>query len=54
MVLMTAEELAERWRVSKSQIYRLARAGQIPVLTIGRYYRFRLEAIEAWEREHEK
>lgn len=47
--LMTAEQLADRWQVSKAQIYRLAREGRIPAVPIGRYYRFRLDAIAAWE-----
>lgn len=47
--LMTAEELAARWQVPKTQVYRLAREGRIPTVEIGRYYRFRLDAIEAWE-----
>jgi excisionase family DNA binding protein len=37
------------WQVPKSQVYRLAREGRIPTVAIGRYYRFRLDAIEAWE-----
>ncbi|WP_249020569.1 helix-turn-helix domain-containing protein [Conexibacter sp. S30A1] len=51
--LLTAEELAERWQVSKAQIYRLAREGRIPVVMIGRYQRFRVAAVEAWERDRE-
>ncbi len=47
--LLTPDELAERWSVSKAHIYRLAREHQIPTVSIGRYYRFRLPAIEAWE-----
>jgi excisionase family DNA binding protein len=47
--LLTADQLAERWQVPKSQVYRLAREGRIPTVEIGRYYRFRLDAIEAWE-----
>lgn len=47
--LLTAEELAERWRVKTSQIYRLTREGKIPVVEVGRYYRYRVEAIEAYE-----
>lgn len=47
--LLTAEQLAERWQVPKTQVYRLAREGRIPTVQIGRYYRFKLEAIEAWE-----
>jgi len=51
--LLTAEDLAERWQVTKHQVYRLARDGHLPTVTIGRYYRFRLAAIEEWERARE-
>lgn len=51
--LLTADDLAERWQVSKAHVYRLAREGRVPCVPIGRYYRFRLEAIEAWELEQE-
>ncbi|WP_367401256.1 helix-turn-helix domain-containing protein [Paraconexibacter antarcticus] len=47
--LLTADELAERWQVSKAHVYRLAREGRIPTVPIGRYYRFRVSSIEAWE-----
>lgn len=47
--LLTADELAERWQVSKAHVYRLAREGRLPTVAIGRYYRFRLASIEAWE-----
>jgi excisionase family DNA binding protein len=47
--LLTPEQLAERWDVKKSQVYRLAREGRIPVVKIGKYYRFRVDAIERWE-----
>ena len=48
-VILTAEELAERWRVETSQVYRLARDGRIPTVKVGRYYRFRLDLIERYE-----
>jgi excisionase family DNA binding protein len=51
--LLTADDLAARWQVSKHHVYRLAREGRIPCVQIGRYYRFRLAAIEAWEAEQE-
>lgn len=47
--LLTAEQLAERWQVPKAHVYRLAREGRVPVVVLGRYYRFRLDQIEAWE-----
>jgi excisionase family DNA binding protein len=49
--LLTAEELAERWRVPKAQVYRLSREGCLPAVRIGRYYRYRLPAVEQWERD---
>ena len=51
--LLTAEQLADRWQVSKAQVYRLARDSRIPAVAIGRYYRFRVVAIEAWEASQE-
>ncbi|MGI8729221.1 MAG: helix-turn-helix domain-containing protein [Solirubrobacteraceae bacterium] len=48
--LMTADQLAERWQVPKSHVYRLAREGRIPTVELGRYRRFRVDAIEAFER----
>lgn len=51
--LLTADELAGRWKVSKAQVYRLARDGRVPTVAIGRYYRFRLASIEAWELDQE-
>jgi excisionase family DNA binding protein len=47
--LLTAQELAERWQVPTAHVYRLARDGRIPCVTLGRYRRFRLDAIEAFE-----
>jgi excisionase family DNA binding protein len=47
--LLTADDLAVRWSVSKDHVYRLAREGRIPTVAIGRYYRFREASIETWE-----
>mgnify|MGYP001331269075 CR=1 FL=1 len=49
--LLTADQLAERWQVPKAHVWRLARAGQIPVVRLGRYMRFRTDAIDAWEQQ---
>ena len=48
--LLTAEQVAERWQVPPSHAYRLAREGKVPSVRLGRYVRFRLDAIEAFER----
>ena len=47
--LLTADQLAERWQVPKSQVYALTRRGEIPTVKLGKYYRYRLDAIEAFE-----
>jgi excisionase family DNA binding protein len=47
--LLTAQQLAERWQVPKSHVYRLAREGAIPTVQLGRYRRWRLDAIEQYE-----
>jgi len=49
--LLTAAQLAERWQIPKSHVYRLAREGRIPTVELGRYRRFRPEAIERFERD---
>lgn len=49
MRLLTAEELAARWQVPVSQVYRLTRQGDIPAVKLGRYYRYSPNAIEAFE-----
>lgn len=48
--LLTADQLADRWQVPKSQVYALTRRGEIPTVKLGKYYRYRLDEIEAFER----
>jgi excisionase family DNA binding protein len=47
--LLTATDLAERRQVPTDHVYRLTREGALPAIRLGRYYRYRLDAIEAWE-----
>lgn len=47
--LLTADDLATRWQVPRSHVYRLAREGKLPVVQLGRYRRFRPAEIEAFE-----
>jgi len=46
--LLTAQDVAALLAVPTSWIYAEARAGRIPHVTLGRYRRFRREAIEEW------
>ena len=47
--LLTAEDVAARWQVPKSQVYRLTREGRLPTVRLGRYYRYAVAAIERFE-----
>ena len=46
--LLTADDVAELLGVPKSWVYEQSRRGVIPTVTLGRYRRYRREAIEAW------
>ena len=46
--LLTAAEVAELLGVPTSWVYQQSRAGRIPTVTLGRYRRYRREAIEQW------
>jgi excisionase family DNA binding protein len=48
--LLTAAELAARWQVARSQVYSLTRTGVLPAVRLGKYVRYRLDAIEEFER----
>jgi excisionase family DNA binding protein len=45
---LTAAQVGERFQVPPSQVYRLARTGQLTVIRIGRYRRFDPRDLEAW------
>ena len=47
--LLTASDLADRWVIPTSHVYRLAREGRLPVVRLGRYRRFRLADVERFE-----
>jgi len=46
--LLTAGEVAEILGVRRDWVYAQSRAGQIPTVTLGRYRRYRKDAIEDW------
>ena len=51
--LLTAGEVAALLGVPQTWVYEQSRAGRIPTVTLGRYRRYRREAIEAWLEELE-
>lgn len=51
--LLTAEEVARMLGVTPGWVYAQSRSGLIPTVTLGRYRRYRREAIEGWLRDIE-
>ena len=51
---MTAEEVAKLLGVAAALVYDRSRAGRIPTVALGRYRRYRREAISAWIEELER
>jgi excisionase family DNA binding protein len=51
--LLTAHDVAELLGVPASWVYEQSRRGRIPTVTLGRYRRYRREAIDEWVRELE-
>jgi excisionase family DNA binding protein len=51
--LLTAAEVAERLRVTTGWVYAATRANRLPHIRLGRYVRFRADAIERWIAEVE-
>jgi len=52
-MLLTAEEVAELIGMGVDWVYAESRNGRIPTVKLGRYRRYRREAIEAWLRQLE-
>lgn len=52
--LLTAEDVAELLGVSTSWVYAASRRGELPTVTLGRYRRYRPEAVEAWIERQEQ
>ena len=46
--LLNADEVAGMLGVSKEWVWQESRAGRIPTITLGRFRRYRKEAIERW------
>jgi excisionase family DNA binding protein len=52
--LLTVDEVAQRFGVTKDWVWPQARSGRIPHVRLGRYRRFREEAIEQWLEDLER
>jgi excisionase family DNA binding protein len=51
--LLTADEVAELLGMTTSWVYAASRKGELPTVKLGRYRRYRREAIERWIEEQE-
>lgn len=51
--LLSAGQMAQMLGVPKSWVYEQSRKGRIPTVTLGRYRRYRAEAITCWVEELE-
>ena len=51
--LLKAPDVAKLLGVPTSWVYDQSRRGRIPTVTLGRYRRYRREAIDAWLRQIE-
>ena len=51
--LLTAEQVAQILGMTQGWVYEQSRLGRIPTVTLGRYRRYRREAIENWVLELE-
>lgn len=52
--LLNVDEVAELLQVKRSWIYAETRANRIPHVRLGRYVRYRLDAIERWVHDIEE
>lgn len=48
-MILTPEEVAERWRVSVRHVYRLVERRELPAMRFGRTVRLRLYDVEDFE-----
>jgi excisionase family DNA binding protein len=46
--IMTVHEVAEYLRMSESKVYRLVKESAIPVMRIGKTWRFRRDRLDDW------
>jgi len=51
--LLTPDDVAVMLGIPRLQVIRQARLGNIPAIKIGKAWRFRLSAVEAWLAEKE-
>ena len=46
--MLTAKEMQDLLQVDRSTIYRMAEAGQLPAVKVGKQWRFPSDLVEGW------
>lgn len=46
--MLTAKEMQDRLQVDRSTIYRMAEAGRLPAIKVGKQWRFPVDKVETW------
>ena len=46
--ILTVKEVAEYLRMSEAKVYKLIKEGVLPVVRIGKTWRFRKDLLDAW------
>ena len=52
--IMTVREVAEYLRLSEAKVYRLVNEGQLPVVRLGKTWRFRKDLLDEWLAEQSR
>jgi excisionase family DNA binding protein len=50
--ILTVHEVAEYLRMSEAKVYRLAKEHRLPVVRIGKAWRFRKDLLDEWLSQH--
>ena len=46
--ILTLEEVSRYLKINKATVYRMAKAGKIPAMKVGKVWRFKRAKLEAW------
>jgi len=49
--ILTVKEVSEYLRISEAKVYRLVKQGALPVVRIGKTWRFRKDLLDCWLQE---
>ena len=53
-IYLTVEEVAKRFGVNATTVYRLVQQGRLPAFKVGNQWRFSETRLEAWITDHER